>query len=77
MLFDQIKIEEKIDEKEENLTKLAIKNFFRKRGEGKSASKRTFELISTSKDKKYIKPDDFKTLFRHLLDTHPGLEFLQ
>jgi len=77
MLFEAIKKEEKIDEKEEKISKLGVKNFYKNRLEGKCAKKRTFEVISSSKDKKYIKPDDFKPLFRYLLDTHPGLEFLQ
>lgn len=42
---------------------------------GRSVAEKTFSVIGG--DKKYIAPDDFKPLFRYLLDTHPGLEFLQ
>ena len=50
-------------------------NFFKNEFEGKTAAYRTFKVIAGSKN--YIAPDDFKPLFRYLLDTHPGLEFLQ
>lgn len=35
-----------------------------------------FKII-TKTGKDFIEADDFKPLFRVLLDTHPGLEFLQ
>jgi hypothetical protein len=39
------------------------------------ARMRTFKIIA-QKDPKYIQGDDFKQLFKYLLETHPGLEFL-
>jgi hypothetical protein len=33
--------------------------------------------LLAKKDKSYIVPEDFKILFKYLLETHPGLEFLQ
>lgn len=41
-----------------------------------TAAKRTFKVLA-QKDPRYIQPDDFKQLFKYLLETHPGLEFLQ
>jgi len=38
--------------------------------------RRLFNLIAQPKVK-HITQNDFKPLFKHLLDTHPGLEFLQ
>mmetsp|Transcript_11823 Transcript_11823/g.19990 ORF Transcript_11823/g.19990 Transcript_11823/m.19990 type:complete len:82 (+) Transcript_11823:1315-1560(+) len=45
--------------------------------EGESVAKRVFKILSTCKDKSAIVPNDFKPLFKHLLESHPGLEFLQ
>lgn len=41
-----------------------------------TAAKRTFKVLA-QKDPRYLQPDDFKQLFKYLLETHPGLEFLQ
>lgn len=49
-------------------------NFYKKEFEQKTPAERTFSVIAGNKS--YIAPDDFKPLFRFLLDTHPGLEFL-
>jgi hypothetical protein len=37
--------------------------------------RRLFNLIAEPKSE-FLKHEDFKPLFKHLLDTHPGLEFL-
>lgn len=39
-------------------------------------SKRMFKIIAKP-DSEYIISEDFKPMMRELLDTHPGLEFLQ
>ena len=39
-------------------------------------SKRMFKILAKP-DSPYIINDDFKSMMRELLDTHPGLEFLQ
>ena len=38
--------------------------------------RQVFNLLAKT-GKKYIEPEDFKPLFKHLLESHPGLEFLQ
>jgi len=38
--------------------------------------RRLFFLIAQPKSN-YIVPNDFKPLFKYLLEKHPGLEFLQ
>ena len=39
-------------------------------------AKRVFKILAQKENGKYIVPDDFKSLFKYLLETHPGLEFL-
>ena len=41
-----------------------------------SVAKRVFKLFAQH-NSSVIVPDDFKALFKYLLETHPGLEFLQ
>lgn len=41
-----------------------------------TVAKRVFKLLAQP-NSKHMVPDDFKPLFKNLLDTHPGLEFLQ
>jgi serine/threonine-protein phosphatase 2A regulatory subunit B'' len=38
--------------------------------------RRLFNIIAQPKSN-YLTHADFKPLFKHLLETHPGLEFLQ
>lgn len=38
--------------------------------------RQVFNLLAKT-GKKYIEPEDFKPLFKNLLESHPGLEFLQ
>ena len=75
MAYDWIKKAEKIDEKAEEVPKQSVLNFYRREFENCDPKKRVFKLFAKEKD--HIAPSDFKPLFRHLLDTHPGLEFLQ
>ena len=42
----------------------------------KSEQRRLFEIIAKD-NAKHIVADDFKPMFKHLLEQHPGLEFLQ
>jgi serine/threonine-protein phosphatase 2A regulatory subunit B'' len=76
MIFQMILKKERMDEKSESIPKQTIATFYKKEFESLSEKKRTFKVIS-GLEKDHIAPDDFKPLFRHLLDTHPGLEFLQ
>lgn len=42
----------------------------------KDVKRRLFEVIAKD-GAATIVPDDFKPVFKHLLEKHPGLEFLQ
>ena len=75
-LFERIKVIEKLDEKAEKIPKQSVINFWKKHFEHESIGKRVFKLFAQP-DTSYIVPDDFKSLFKNLLETHPGLEFLQ
>jgi len=76
MLFEYIKKSEKLDEKAEKIPKQSFISFFKREFENEVVGMRTFKIIA-QKDPKNIVPDDFKPLFKYLLETHPGLEFLQ
>ena len=76
MIFQMILKKESMDEKTESIPKQTIATFYKREFETLSEKRRTFKVI-TGLEKNHIVPDDFKPLFRHLLDTHPGLEFLQ
>lgn len=65
-----------MDEKAEKIQKQNFVNFWKTEYEMESVSRRVFKLLAQPKTR-YIVPDDFKPLFKHLLDSHPGLEFLQ
>jgi len=41
-----------------------------------NVSKRIFKLLDTN-NKGYLQQNDFKSLLKVLLDSHPGLEFLK
>ena len=75
-LFERIKVVEKLDENADKLPKLCVINYWKKNFENESVPKRVFKLFAQP-DSKYLVPDDFKSLFKNLLETHPGLEFLQ
>ena len=51
-------------------------NFYKAHCEGVEVRRQTFNLLAKF-GKKYIEPEDFKPLFKNVLETHPGLEFLQ
>lgn len=76
MLFEYIKKSEKLDEKAEKIPKQSFISFFKREFENEVVGMRTFKIIAQI-DPKNIVPDDFKPLFKYLLETHPGLEFLQ
>ena len=76
MLFDYIIKIEKLEEKVDKIPKQTFITFFKREFELENAKKRTFKIIA-QKDPKYIQSEDFKPLFKYLLETHPGLEFLQ
>jgi hypothetical protein len=75
MLFDYVKKSEKLDEKADKIPKQSFISFFRREFEAEIVAKRTFKTIS-QKVPGVISPEDFKPLFKYLLETHPGLEFL-
>lgn len=77
ILFQAVVDAEKLGDKAEKVTKKAFSSFFRSNLEGLSEARRVFNLISSDPQKKFISPDDFKPLFKYLLVSHPGLEFLQ
>ena len=76
MLFEFIKKAEKIEPKVDMLPKKSFITFFKREFENCSAKRRTFKIIA-QKDPRYMQGDDFKPLFKYLLEKHPGLEFLQ
>ena len=76
MLFEYVKKSEKLNENAEKIPKQNFINFFKREFESIGVGRRTFKTIA-QKDPKHIIPDDFKPLFKYLLETHPGLEFLQ
>lgn len=45
--------------------------------EAKSPAWRAFWLLSSQPKKKYIVADDFKILFKEVMEVHPGLQFLK
>ena len=76
LLFDRIKLVENLDPQAEKIPKQTIINFWRRVFEQETVPKRVFKLFAKP-DANHIVPDDFKSLFKNLLETHPGLEFLQ
>lgn len=76
LLFDRVIEAEKLDKEATKLPKQSFINFWKKHFEHESVGKRTFKLMGKLANN-YIEPDDFKPLFKNLLETHPGLEFLQ
>ena len=75
ILFENIKKLERLDEKADKLTKQNIVSYFKREFLGIPYAQRVFKILA-QKDPKFIQPDDFKELFKYLLDTPPGLEFL-
>jgi serine/threonine-protein phosphatase 2A regulatory subunit B'' len=70
VLFD------KIDTAKRNLvSKQQFVAYWKKELERVELKKRMFKIIA-KQGNGYITAEDFKPLFRQLLDTHPGLEFL-
>ena len=76
LAFERIKEFEKLDAKLEKLAKQNFINFYKGNCEGVEVQRQVFNLL-TKQGKHYIEPEDFKPLFKNLLETHPGLEFLQ
>lgn len=76
LLFDRVKVVEKLDEKADKIPKQTFINFWKKYYEQHTVRRRVFKLLAKF-DSNVIVPDDFKVLFSYLLETHPGLEFLQ
>ena len=76
MLWDNIKLIFKLGDKIEEISKAILLDYFVREFEEHSTDRRVFKLLC-GPTKDYIAPSDFKPLFRHLLDAHPGLEFLQ
>ena len=76
MAFERIKELEKLDAKLEKIPKQNFVNYYKNSCEGVEVKRICFDVIA-KKDKSFIAPDDFKPLFKFLLETHPGLEFLQ
>jgi hypothetical protein len=74
-LFDRIKKVGGLDENAEKIPKQNFVNYWKTEYEMESVSKRVFKLLAQP-NTKYIVPDDFKSLFKYLLESHPGLEFL-
>ena len=70
MAFDRIKELEKLDDKLEKLPKQNFINYYKRNCEGIEVKRHVFNLLA-KKDKNYIVPEDFKPLFKNLLETHP------
>lgn len=75
LLFERIKEFEKLDVKMEKIGKQNFINYYKHNCEGIDLQRHTFNLLAKM-GKHYIEPEDFKPLFKHLLESHPGLEFL-
>ena len=76
MAFERIKEIEKLDDKLEKLPKQNFINYYKRNCENIEVKRHVFNLLA-KKDKNFIAPEDFKPLFKNLLESHPGLEFLQ
>lgn len=76
MLFDRIKTVEKLDKDAEKIPKQTIINYWKRNLENESVGKRVFKVICKH-DSHVMVPEDLKPLFGYLLESHPGLEFLQ
>ena len=75
LLFERIKLVEKLDEKADKIPKQSFVSFWKKNFETESVAKRVFKLFAQYNSNVMV-PEDFKALFKYLLETHPGLEFL-
>jgi len=58
------------------ISKQKFKQVWENKYEKMEVSKRLFKILAKP-DAEYIVPDDFKPMMRHLLDSHPGLDFLK
>jgi serine/threonine-protein phosphatase 2A regulatory subunit B'' len=76
MLFQRVKQAEKVEADKEKIPKQAVVSYYKRECESVPVSRRVFNLLAKM-NTRYIAPDDFKPLFKYLLETHPGLEFLQ
>jgi len=76
MAFERIKELEKLDAELAKLPKQNFLNYYKRNCEGVDVKRQVFTLLA-KQDKNFIAPEDFKPLFKNLLETHPGLEFLQ
>jgi serine/threonine-protein phosphatase 2A regulatory subunit B'' len=76
MLFDRIILIEKLSKDAEKLPKQCIVNYYKKYMENESVAMRVFKIVAKP-DKNVLMNEDFKPLFGYLLESHPGLEFLQ
>jgi len=65
-----------MDAKSDAIGKQTFINFWLNEFESETVPKRTFKIIAQTNPNSIV-PDDFKSLFKYLLETHPGLEFLQ
>ena len=71
VLFDRID-----SAKAGKISKPVFTNFFKRELEKLDIKKRMFKIIGKP-GAEFLTNDDFKPLFRMLLETHPGLDFLQ
>jgi len=72
MLFERID-----SSKTGKVTKPHFLQFWRRDFLNADPTRRLFKLIAKADNQDYITPEDFKPMMRQLLETHPGLEFLQ
>ena len=75
LLFDRVVEAEKLEKGATKIPKQSFISFWKKHFEAECEGKRVFKLMGKLENN-YIEPDDFKPLFKNLLETHPGLEFL-
>lgn len=75
ILFDRIKLAEKLAPEADKIPKQSIVNFWKKHLEMETVAKRVFKILA-GYESKVIVPEDLKPLFSYLLENHPGLEFL-
>lgn len=72
MLFDRID-----NGKLGKITKPVFLSFWRRELQPLDINRRLFKILAKPETPDYITSEDFKPMMKQLLESHPGLEFLQ
>lgn len=76
MLFHRMKLLLKLHADDDKISKQTFITIWKKVFEKETVGKRVFKLIAKP-ESTVLEGDDFKPLFKHLLETHQGLHFLK